>query len=69
MTDLESVGVVGGYTSSFTPPPTIWLAYWPDWSEAAIFLSELEALRHAVDQGGMKVAQTKIGAGLREQTR
>lgn len=30
---------------------TIWLAYYRDGSEVAVFGSELEALRHAVENG------------------
>lgn len=45
----------------------IWVAYYTDWSGFAVFDSELEALRYAVDSCMMKVAQVKLGQDIRQQ--
>jgi hypothetical protein len=47
----------------------VWVAYWDDFSELAIFTDELEALRHAVEHTSMQVAKIQVGRGVREQLR
>lgn len=36
--------------------PTVWIAYYSDWSGFGLFGSEIEALRFAVTMGAMNVA-------------
>ena len=33
----------------------VWVAYWADWSAFAVFAEEVDALRFAVERGGMSV--------------
>jgi hypothetical protein len=48
----------------------VWVAYWDDFSELAIFTDEVEALRHAC-RGfpSMEVAKVQVGREIREQLR
>lgn len=46
-------------------PPSFWFAYYYDFSEFAIFESELPALRYAV-QNNMQVRMVGEGVGIRE---
>jgi hypothetical protein len=46
-------------------PWGVWLAYYNDWSGMAVFATEVEALRYAV-QKGMAVAFAKFGVDLKE---
>lgn len=46
----------------------LWLAFYHDFSDLAVFTDELEARRYADDGGGMMVvSKVRAGAGLRGQ--
>lgn len=50
---------------------TIWLAYSEDYgniTDGAIFETEVEALRHAVKSGFMKVVELEYGESLYDAT-
>lgn len=44
-------------------PGGVWVAYYSDWSGAAIFASEIEALRHAVNMS-MSVKFVEWGSDI-----
>lgn len=46
--------------------PTVWIAYYTDFSDVAIFFEEIDALRYAVGNSGMEVMQAGAGS-LKEQ--
>jgi hypothetical protein len=46
----------------------VWLAYYSDWSGMAVFESELECLRYAVDKT-MTVKYVPFGQDLRDAVR
>lgn len=45
-------------------PWTVWVAYYSDWSGIAVFSTEIEALRYAVERG-MQVKGLESGDELR----
>lgn len=47
-------------------PDEAWLAYYHDWSAMAVFDSEIECLRYAVERQ-MQVRPVSYGEDLREQ--
>lgn len=47
------------------PPGGVWLAYYRDWSGMAVFRTELDALRYAVEKG-MAVTPLLFGVDLKE---
>ncbi len=47
-------------------PKTYWLAYYSDWSEFAVFDSEIECLRYAVESAAMHVAEVPFGVSVRQ---
>lgn len=46
------------------PSPGCWVAFFSDWSGAAVFDDELEARRYADDNGGMNVRFVRWGEEL-----
>lgn len=50
-------------------PARIWVAYYSDWSEIAIFAEEIDCLRYAVDHVSMEVAHLELGRSVQEQIR
>lgn len=44
---------------------TYWLAYYPDWSDFAVFDDGLSALRYAI-KNGMQCAEMRYGTSVRE---
>lgn len=45
--------------------PTVWLARFADWSDLAVFLDEVAALRFALDHGMPHVEQIPVGTLVR----
>jgi hypothetical protein len=43
----------------------VWLAYYDDWSAMAVFMTEVEALRYAVEHS-MRAKEVRFGIDLRE---
>jgi hypothetical protein len=51
-----------------TPKLTVWMAYYSDWSDFAIFETEIEALRHAVKHEMHVKELTLPATGVRSPT-
>jgi hypothetical protein len=49
-------------------PGGVWLAYYSDWSGMAVFATEIEALRYAVEKS-MIVSPVVYGVDLKEAVR
>lgn len=45
-------------------PPTLWVTAHVDWSSISVHLSEIEALRYAIDNGMPLVRQVRPGTCL-----
>lgn len=46
----------------------VWVAYYVDWSDAAVFTSEIACRRHAMENE-MRAAQIPLGVNMREAVR
>ncbi len=54
-------------TVPYPPPVGVWVAYYHDKSAVLVFGSELEALRHSNDHGGMVVRFVKFGHDITDE--
>lgn len=51
-----------GAGGELMPARHVWVAFYPDWSDVAVFSSELEAARYGVGKADMVVVQAPFGA-------
>lgn len=50
-------------------PREVWVAFYNDLSDVVVFLTEVEALRYAVERDGMRVARMEPGVSLADWIR
>lgn len=51
-----------------SPDPTVWIAYYSDWSGFSVFLDEVPCLRHAVAHS-QSVVEVPVGVDPRDHLR